>query len=239
MLGKLIKHEFKATARCFLPAFLVVLIFSLAGSFGQLVAPKLQDLSATFYIALYAAIILAFFTLPTVVSVWRFRHNLLGDEGHLMFMLPVSAASLIRAKIIVATVWQVLSLIVSLLATSLLALGSGGALMSFWSSIKVAEPLSETILFMTLIAFGLFGSMLMYYVSLAIGQLSNKHRALATFGAIAVIYAVSHVAALVLSGLVSVPERPNLLPCVILMVCLNIGYFLLTRFLLTRKLNLV
>jgi len=239
MLGKLTKHEFIATARWFLPALVLVLVFGAVGSLSQLLNPRFQDLSASLLTVLYVGMIVAFFTLPTIMNVWRFHKNLLTSEGYLMFTLPVSTTSIIAAKLIVATVWQVMSLVVGLAATSLIALGAQGHVTSIWSSIIGSDPLIETILCVILIAFGLFGSTLMYYVSLAIGQLSTRHRVAATISAIAAIYVVTHVVAIGLMGLAASPEQTHLWPTVVLMVLYNVGYFFVARHLLTKKLNLV
>jgi len=239
MLGKLIKYEFKATARWFLPAFALVLAFSFVGFFGQSMTSRFQDFSVPLYVLLFVGIIVAFFTLPTIMNVWRFHRNLLGSEGYLMFTLPVSTTSLIGAKLIVATVWQVLSLVVGLAGTSLLALGSNGSLTSIWGSIMGADPSVETILFTIVIAFGLFGSTLMYYVSLAVGQLSNRHRVAATIGAIIAIYCATHIVAVVLMALTASSEQSNMWPVMVLMIIYNVVYFFVTRYVLTQKLNLV
>ncbi|MCL2881744.1 MAG: hypothetical protein FWF45_02470 [Coriobacteriia bacterium] len=246
MLGKLIKYEFKATARWFLPAFGVALLFGLVGLVAQVAIAGRPDWWVVISTVLYGALILAFLTFPLIMSIWHFNHDLLTDRGYLMFTLPVTAAQLLWTKVIVATVWQVLSVVVALVSTSLVAVGSDGQLPLIWRLIAESDPRSEVILLVILIVFGVFGSVLMYFTSLAFGQLFNKHRIAAALGASLVLYMVTHIIA-VFALITSEPinklftgrSDTTFLPMVALMILYNVGYFLVTRNLLTKKLNLV
>jgi hypothetical protein len=120
MLGKLLKHEFRATARVMLPLFGVLLALSVPGNFSTRIldAEKTTLLStlgglviAAFFIAMFAVCIMS-----VVIMVQRFHNNLLTDEGYLMFTLPVSVHSLVWSKIIVSVVWFIGTGIVVLLA---------------------------------------------------------------------------------------------------------------------------
>lgn len=109
MLRKLIKHEFRATARVMGPLFLVVLALALT---ANLSLHFLLDARSFFPNLLGGLLICAFFVgaaalavMAIVLMVNRFRTNLMGDEGYVMFTLPVSGHQLIWSKIIVSTVW--------------------------------------------------------------------------------------------------------------------------------------
>lgn len=68
--------------------------------------------------------------LTIVVTIQRFRKNLLGDEGYLMFTLPVSTSSLILSKCITALIYAVLSFIVAVFTFGVLMLfGTSGILL--------------------------------------------------------------------------------------------------------------
>lgn len=120
MLGKLLKHEFRATARVMLPMFAIVLGLSVMGNFSArtLDASSVKFLNllgglilAAFFIALFAVCIMSL-----VIMVRRFQSNLLTDEGYLMLTLPTSVHSLVWSKIIVSVVWFVGTFAVVLLA---------------------------------------------------------------------------------------------------------------------------
>lgn len=121
MLRKLIKHEFKATARLIPLLFLIVLTMSVAVHFALKLydindLPVVLELLLALFMLLFGAALGAVFIVCIVVMVMRFKRNLLGDEGYLTMTLPVSLSSLIWAKIIVSVIWIVLAVIVDFIA---------------------------------------------------------------------------------------------------------------------------
>ena len=120
MLGKLLKHEFRATARTMLPMFGVVLVLSLLAnlSFAQI-----ADTDSGALDILFGLFILAFFlglftmgVMSLVVMIQRFYKNVLGDEGYLTLTLPVNVHEILWSKLIVSFVW--------FLATGLIAIAA-------------------------------------------------------------------------------------------------------------------
>jgi hypothetical protein len=109
MLGKLLKHEFRATGRIMGPLYLVLLLLSIGGN----PSIRMLETSASGWLPILSGLILAAFGLAivgvcimsVVLMVNRFRSNLLSDEGYVMFSLPVSVHELVWSKIIVSTVW--------------------------------------------------------------------------------------------------------------------------------------
>ena len=124
MLGKLLKHEFRATARIMWVLYAAMLVLSvgmhfairyLQGSADYLVLRILSVLVAVFWVL--ALIFGAVMTL--VLMVQRFHKNLLTDEGYLMFTLPVSSHGLIFSKLIVSIVWSIVTTLVLALGIAL------------------------------------------------------------------------------------------------------------------------
>ena len=60
--------------------------------------------------------LLATFIVAVVLAVFRFRKNLLTDEGCVMFTLPVSPHSLVCSKLIVSTVWFLGAVVIDVVA---------------------------------------------------------------------------------------------------------------------------
>ena len=121
MLGKLLKHEFKATARTMLPMFGVVLLLSLLAnlSFAQIADAENGALDILFGLFIFA-FFLGLFTMGVmamVVMIQRFYKNVLGDEGYLTLTLPVNVHEIVWSKLIVSFVW--------FLATGLIAMAAG------------------------------------------------------------------------------------------------------------------
>ncbi|MEG0006357.1 MAG: hypothetical protein RR898_08755 [Clostridium sp.] len=116
MLGKLLKYEFKATSRTFLPLYLVIILVAIFNGFLlniNMIEPSNYQMIG---IIVLIALVIALGVVTIVVTVQRFYKNLLGDEGYLMFTIPVSIKSIVLSKGLVATFWAILSGIVSLLA---------------------------------------------------------------------------------------------------------------------------
>lgn len=120
MLGKLLKHEFKATARTMLPMFGVVLVLSVL---ANLSFTRIADTDSGALDILFGLFIVAFFlglftmgVMSLVVMIQRFYKNVLGDEGYLTLTLPVNVHEILWSKLIVSFVW--------FLATGLIAVAA-------------------------------------------------------------------------------------------------------------------
>ncbi len=108
MLGKLMKYEMKATARYFLPVYAAILVFSFFIGLRNYDGPILSLLNGI----LPSALVLSFVGLAVITMIMvvkRFDSNLLGDEGYLMFTLPVKTASLMNSKLITSVLWIIIS----------------------------------------------------------------------------------------------------------------------------------
>jgi len=109
MLGKLLKHEFRATGRTMLPIYGAVIVLSVLASIsGRMMDQKIGSflyilfglIIAAFVIGIIAAVIMT-----AVMMIKRFYTNYLKDEGYLMHTLPVSVHALVWSKMIVSVVW--------------------------------------------------------------------------------------------------------------------------------------
>ncbi|MCL2653676.1 MAG: hypothetical protein FWD63_07840 [Propionibacteriaceae bacterium] len=125
MLSKLIKYEFKATARIFLLTYAVVVVLagvnaallslqpSGSSSLGMVYAGISTMMSLLYGIAAFAA-----FLLTIVIIVVRF-YRMLGDEGYLWFTLPVTPTQQIFGKLIPAIVWTIVTSVIALASVGL------------------------------------------------------------------------------------------------------------------------
>lgn len=111
MLGRLMKYEIKATARYFLPLYGAILILAFFIGIRDFGASGMQLLNVILPTTLGFSIV-ALLVLTFLMVVKRFDANLLGDEGYLMFTLPVKTTSLLNAKLLVSLFWIVVSVLV-------------------------------------------------------------------------------------------------------------------------------
>ena len=126
MLGKLLKHEFRATGRLMLPALGAVLVLAVLANFS---IRFIQVTDSTFLAILFGLVIGAFgigmiaaAVMTLVLMILRFYRNLLRDEGYLMHTLPVSVHELVWSKLIVSLVWFAVTGLVICLVVILTAL---------------------------------------------------------------------------------------------------------------------
>ncbi len=114
MLGKLLKYEFKATGRRFLPLYAAILVVSLLLNFG--INNIFPDIIMIFAGVILFGLMVSLVVIALMTIVNRFKNNLLQDEGYLMFTLPVSTEKLIFSKLITAVVWVIVSFFVGIIS---------------------------------------------------------------------------------------------------------------------------
>ncbi len=192
MLRKLIKHEFRATARIMLPMYLVLLITAVGSNLAgrEMLDSRFDALNVlgvlvvmAFGFAVFGALVMSF-----VLMIQRFYKNLLQDEGYLMFTLPVSVHQHIWAKVIVSAVWFIAT-VLAVIGASLIVAYQGGFLRQFFAfldiffkgfqKLKISEALNGTavlaelaiLMFLCLVAFSL-----QFYAALAAGHSQASHK---------------------------------------------------------------
>jgi hypothetical protein len=126
---KLLKYEFIAIGRQFLPIVGALLLVSLVSrALGHL--PP-EEFNPFFQVGrvLSSLLIAGVAVLALGITLQRFRGNLLGDEGYLMFTLPVSVDALIWSKLIAALLMCLLGLAIAGFSVLLLSMqGIGDSL---------------------------------------------------------------------------------------------------------------
>ncbi|MEG0691641.1 MAG: hypothetical protein RR444_00995 [Oscillospiraceae bacterium] len=260
MLGKLLRYEFKSTARLFLPFYGAIILLSLLNRvlFVVLNSTDFLNIPRVITMATYVFIIIATFIMTYVVMIQRFYKSLLSEEGYLSMTLPVKTSSHLLSKGIVAFVWILSTLAITLLSIFLILpdynfLSQIPAVWQEATQIFQSElgiSLNLFIVIMIGIALvSIISSILMIYTAIAFGQLSNKHKVLTSFGAYVAIYAIIQAINIVLIASVAsvtpfTEELPvTMLPSVLLGVLsiqliYGVAYFFITRYLLDKKLNL-
>ncbi|MGE4485104.1 MAG: hypothetical protein AB7C97_08345 [Oscillospiraceae bacterium] len=126
MLGKLLKHEFRATGRIMWPLYLVLLFLSFCANLSirqfDSADSIILNILGGLIMTVYVIAIIGVCVMSVVLMINRFRTNLMSNEGYVMFTLPVSVHQLVWSKIIVSTVWFV---------ATFLAVALSGLIVSF------------------------------------------------------------------------------------------------------------
>ena len=193
MLGKLRKHEFRATARIMLPvmgamaALALLANLSIRGLAGNLSDVPMLKILFTLIIIFFGAAVVATVVMSLVIMVSRFYRNLLKDEGYLMFTLPVSVHELIWSKLIVSLVWFLATGLLIFLVMALMALNLSHTNLEMilkqlpsWSEIigwlDQAGVRGQVIPF--LVQTGILVACLHFYAAMALGHMFSKDKVL-------------------------------------------------------------
>ena len=125
MLKKLLKYEFKATARTYGGMYLALLAASVlfGGSVRRWNSTNSEAYSTLVGLLslVYTAVIIGTVVVTIMTIVQRFYRNLLGREGYLMHTLPVTETQLVTSKLISSTVWSLCSILAACLSFGILA----------------------------------------------------------------------------------------------------------------------
>ena len=150
-----------------------------------------------------------------VLAVFRFRKNLLTDEGYVMFTLPVSPHSLVCSKLIVSTVWFLGAVVidvvalVSLVADVAMFQEMGRMFREVFDNLT-AYYLGNGVLFLVelviLFLVGCAYTCLSFYTPLAIGHSFAQHKMLLS---VAFFFAIE-VVVQIISGIALIAGLPAL-----------------------------
>ena len=125
MLKKLLKYEFRATARTYGGMYLALLAASVlfGGSVWRWNSTNSDAYSTLVGLLslVYTAVIIGTVVVTIMTIVQRFYRNLLGREGYLMHTLPVTETQLVTSKLISSTVWSLCSILAACLSFGILA----------------------------------------------------------------------------------------------------------------------
>ena len=221
MLTKLMKYEFKATGRTFLPVFAALLITS--GISRLFIALNLL-VSSIIGTGVSIILMIGILLLLYIQNIQRFRQYFLPDEGILMMTLPVKADSLILSKFLVTVAWAISSLLIVTL--SILILDANGALLleigrffkyldwAFYYHVRSLEiapflaAVSAAAIYTGIILL-LFSSALLPYACISLSLLANKQRGVFSIASLVAINSVIHLFAVIFISLnieISIPN---------------------------------
>lgn len=197
MLRKLFKYEFGATGRVFLPMYAALLVMSLVSHLFY-TAHIRSDILNVIITMVMVMLFTAVWVVTLVIIIKRFSTNLLGREGYLMHVLPVSPWQHVLAKTGTSAVWVIAGMVVSMIAFLVMLLGIPELdwldFREFMDEMsKAVDYLSQEGLLGQVVLFAVQGILLMIcascefilsaYAAMCIGQLVNRHRTWAGIGA--------------------------------------------------------
>ena len=259
MLGRLMKYEFMATGRVFLPLFAALIVISIV---NRLLSYLPTSTPSTIGTIVAVILMVGIGVLTFIITLQRFRSNLLSNEGYLMMTLPVSTDSLILSKLFVAAIWGVVSFIVVMISIVILAsvaISLSDVAMFFRQVFELisTQPLRFIIYaieILLIIALAIFSGILMLYACMALSMLVNRRRGLFTFGAFIVISTVLQIVVALIVALVVGLNYSSMygyfelsafgwsqlviIPAILIEAATCAVLYFVTRYMLKNKLNL-
>lgn len=283
MLGKLMKHEWIATRRILLPVNFTIVLITLVGCIflGTDILHSENSLPLVILlIILYALSMMVLSLVSSIYLLVRFYKNLFTAEGYLMFTLPVTPVQLLNSKLFVACLWSFFNTLLTLASFFALGASSGyysavhgdsnkkSAFLSGFVSVmsKGAQdsasfrdvfgysPLELLLLCFITLFIGAFFSLVMGYLSIALGQLVEKHKLACSIG----FYIAFYIGIQIISSIIMVIVNlgtlldsdletleltrsiySSVLPtAAILHLVLGILFYIITHLIIRKKVNL-
>ena len=268
MLRKLVKYELRATRRMMLPCALALLFLAVLGRFslGRIIAPtdsQIWTVVNSLTLVGYALAIMAVSVVVTVMIIQRFYKNLTGDEGYLMFTLPVKPRLLILSKLLVAAFWEMVTFLAILASLAILVYQPGlgdrllEELVQGWALAVGYVPAAPWYMafFCVLTVLSSMANILMIYAAIAMGHTMKGHRIVGSvlsyfgLGIVIQLLSIPFVLTLVLpmarlgNGPVTMQQGGQLIGGILLFVAglvaaMLITFFLITNYIFSKQLNL-
>lgn len=184
---KLLKYEWKACARVCLPLYGAMVLLSIINNL-MMAAPMqriMYGIPTAVTTMLNFGVLVASLVITTVILIQRFYKSLLGDEGYLMFTLPVTVSQHIWSKLIIAHIMSFLSVIAAYLCIAITGAGLDvfswiGYTLEGWLQLVAQDPQSILVVIEVIVLMILLGAagLLFTYLCISLGHLAKKHRVL-------------------------------------------------------------
>lgn len=266
MLSKLLKYEYRATARFLLPLYLGVLFVIMVNALFLRIGdffPSFSSGNAYNLILALLLIICSFGFLAVVIAgfitgIQRF-YGLLGTRGYLMFSLPVTANQLIASKLICSVSWMIGAFLLGCVFLRMTAFSVNEG-----DFVIIAENSGVTFFCLCLALLAIICcTLLFFYFCIALGGQWPQNRLLATILCYFIITFILQIVmffAAIAFALIALRKfdtsagmtAPSLLAALtpyqvasVVALCLTLLFviasailWILTRYFLTKKLNL-
>ncbi len=207
MLGKLMKYEWKATWKLLLAANALTLVMTIIAWCMVKILDRsgsdfaMMDFTAVMVLFTYAGSMFAVSVGTAIYLIHRFYTSTYGDQGYLLHTLPVDTHHIIVAKILVSAAWVMINIlsiylsVVFLLASSSEVFGSMMREMKDTVELLGAQKITVFTVIMTLIAFvfSVFAKVIKIGACISLGQLSSNHKLMLSFAWYVAIYVVERV----------------------------------------------
>lgn len=224
MLGKMLKHEWKAMAKVLFPVNLAIVAITILGSVflgfriyesDSTVIQALTALSTVFYVL---SLIAVSFTCVIFIGI-RFYKTTYTDEGYLLHTLPVTTHEIILSKLIIGIVWNLITSLIVMLSILVLIISAGQG-MSFLQGIEnLVQQMSLYLsgaMFTGWIIYVVYAaiistaySCLWLFAGISFGQIMTKHKVVGAFLGLFIIYFLMQTISTIMVGILGFTSLNN------------------------------
>ena len=250
MLGKLLKHEWKAVWK--IPVLLIGILLAAAMMAGFTFHLPIWDsewvglpLSGVMMIITFYVAIIGVSLGITIYFAVRYYKNMFTDEGYLTNTLPVSSHQLLLSKVITMFSWNIISILA--VAASFWELFD----MGIWDSPYMQEFGGFCVSMIVMVFASAFSGTMTIVASVTIGQMVRRHRILGAFGAYFAIGTVMQIISTVILFPYMISTFDNVyvetpFPLMTVMyliisavsVIIGVGLYFLSEYLIRKQLEL-
>lgn len=266
MLGKLIKYDFKALFKYFIPMSIFILVYSCFGTLlfkvgdpDAFSGPSLINVLIMLVLVAYIIMIIAYCLITQGIIVVNFYKSMVTDTGYLTHTLPVKKSTLLLSKMITGCVTLLISYLILLICVVIM-LDVPTNMVLYKDELRKAFELGNRYIgagaitrFILSMAFAVIistiQSLSMYFVSIALGQLMNRHKIVGSlvsfFGITFAIQIFSTIISFFVGGIFETVDEVSLnyftMLCSgssLLMLVLSAIMLFVTHYIFSNKLNL-
>ena len=267
MVRKLIKYDFSSYFRILMPVQVILIGIAALNRIIQIFEKDASNTyHIVFYssLVLYIVSIAALLLMTTIIAIVRFYQGMYSKEGYLSHTLPVTPTQHIFSKLLISVLFYLGSFIAIFLSFMVITLGdvnieifkaAGYLLKDYFDSLKFNGALYILELLVLLFAL-LFATLLKFYFCISVGQLVSRKRILLAFGVYFGIYMASQLFGTIAIIIVSI--NPSwlvdlmawfgnhaqiamhiyLCSACLFEIALSVVYFIFTKLIMSKKLNL-
>lgn len=200
MLGKLIKHEWKASWKIYGIINLYMVIITVLCAITTMLMLQQEEPGEMAVLLMISTFVLYYLSLigvtfaPNLYSAIRFHKNLYGNEGYLMHTLPVGKHSLILSKLAVAVAWMNITCVMIVVSIGTLVMSVISVLDAHFEAVDMMKELGTifadmqeafvtpmwlvVIVWILTYVIGTVSGTLLFYACISLGQLAKKYKIL-------------------------------------------------------------
>jgi len=200
MLGKLLKHEWRATIRRYALFYLVLGAMTLFAAVIHAIPVDnfFFNMAEGAVLLLYVITVIGVMFCSVGMAIVRFYKNMVSDEGYLTFTLPAKVEELVLAKFLVAVLWQIITVALCIISLFLVFVPGHIEIKEVLDGISYLSDQVGTLfpVFLAVLLCSMIYQLLLYYLSIAVGQLFGTYKILASVIAYCAISFVVEIAML-------------------------------------------